>query len=150
MRRKKVLLVASPGGHFVQLSLLAEGLHNVDIAAACTYQRQPSFMPAGEYEVLPDFNRDNLYKIFNVLFQCKRILQKIQPDLVVTTGAAPGLAMIFVARLLRIETVWIDSIANSQKLSLSGRIAKFIGGRVLSQWQDVADKYNVRYEGRVV
>lgn len=150
MDQKTVLLVASPGGHFVQLSLLAEGLSGVKIVAACTYQKQPSFMLADSYEVLEDFNRDNIYKIFRVILNCRRILKKVQPALVVTTGAAPGLVMVFAARLSGVKAVWIDSIANSRKLSLSGRIAKFIGIKVLSQWQNVADENNVRYEGRVI
>ena len=150
MKQNKLLLIASPGGHFVQLSLLAEGLQDVAIVAVCSYEKKPSFMPALQYEVVPDFNRENVYRVFGVILKCRKILQRVQPDLVVTTGAAPGLVMVLVARLSGIKTVWIDSIANSRKLSFSGRIAKFFGVKVLSQWQHVAEENNVRYEGRVI
>ena len=147
---KIILLVASPGGHFVQLSLLAEGLSDVEIIAASTYETKPSFMIAKRYEVLPDFSRSTFLRIFRVLSVCREILVRTHPHLVVTTGAAPGLVMVVIAHLLGIKSIWIDSIANSRKLSLSGRIAQKIGIIVLSQWEEVAKQSGVSYEGRLV
>ncbi len=150
MKEKKILLVASPGGHFVQLSLLAEGLKGVELTAVSSYEKKPSFMKASGYEVLPDFNRDIFYHIFSIILKCRKILQKTMPDLVVTTGAAPGLVMATIAKLSGIRSLWIDSLANSRKLSLSGRIAKYFGVIVLSQWQEVARQSGVKYEGRII
>lgn len=147
---KKILMVASPGGHFVQLSLLAEGLGCHDIIVASTYSIKPGFMPGSHYENIPDFNRDSFYKVFPALWACLRILRKYQPDLVVSTGAAPGLVMVVAAKIKGVRAVWVDSLANSKKLSLSGTLVKRLGGIVLSQWENVAQEEGVQYKGRVV
>jgi UDP-N-acetylglucosamine:LPS N-acetylglucosamine transferase len=70
--------------------------------------------------------------------------------LVVSTGALPGVVCILAARLLGKKTLWIDSIANSKKLSLSGKIAKKIAHKTLSQWPEVAAQEGVAYQGRVL
>ncbi len=147
---QKIVLVASPGGHFVQLSLLAEELPEECLVVVGTYAVKPKFMPGSCYEQVPDFNRNSFYKAFEGFWKSLRIIKKHKPQLVVTTGAAPGLMMLFVSKMLGVQAVWIDSLANSNKLSLSGAIAKKIGGIVLSQWETVASDSEVLYRGRVI
>lgn len=147
---KKVLLVASPGGHFVQLSLLAECLTDVERLVVGTYESRPSFMPSERYLKVDDFSRDNAYIFFKVLAQGCRILYKEKPDLVVTTGAAPGLVILLLSKFFQINSIWIDSVANTKCLSLSGRIAQKLGAVVMSQWEEVSKQSEVRYEGRLI
>ncbi|GLQ75302.1 glycosyltransferase family protein [Vibrio penaeicida] len=148
--KNKVLLISSPGGHFVQLSLLAEMLDEYDVIVAGTYDKKPSFIVADRYYKVDDFSRDDAYKSVKVLFQCLKLLRKEKPKLVITTGAAPGLVMLFLSKFLGIKSIWIDSVANSQTLSLSGKIAKKLGVQVLSQWEKVAEKCDVNYYGRLI
>lgn len=150
MASKKLLFVASPGGHLVQLGLIAECFEDVERVIVSTYREKPSFLPGDNYRRIEDFSRDNPHLAFKVLIQCCRILRLELPDLVVTTGAAPGLIMVIVSRLLRVRCVWVDSIANSKKLSLSGRIASKLGVSVVSQWKEVAENSNLIYRGRVI
>ena len=57
-----------------------------------------------------------------VLWQLVRILIRERPDVVVTTGAAPGFVALAAAKLLLgCRTIWIDSIANAERLSSSAR-----------------------------
>jgi hypothetical protein len=46
--------------------------------------------------------------------------------------------------------LWIDSIANSERLSSSGRLAKKIAHRVVSQWPEVAEREGVACWGAVI
>ena len=48
------------------------------------------------------------------------------------------------------RTLWVDSIANGERLSTSGRLARKVATKVLSQWPDVADAEGVECWGRVV
>ncbi len=150
MLSKKLLLVASPGGHFVQLSLMADQLTGATFAVASTYSAKPSFIAGESYHQVTDFSRDTVYRIPQAIASCYRVLKAEKPDLVVTTGAAPGLLMVMLSRLMGIKALWIDSLANSKKLSLSGRIAKSLGINVLSQWPEVAKAEQVEYKGRVI
>lgn len=67
-----------------------------------------------------------------------RILRKVKPVAVFTTGAAPGLTCLMAAKLCGIKTIWIDSVANVEHLSASGRIAHKFVSRVYTQWPDLA------------
>ncbi len=149
-KKTKIMLVASPGGHFVQLSLVSECLQDMDITVVGTYEDKPSFMYGDRYFKLSDFSRDNPYIAVKELFECLSIFKKTRPSLIVTTGAAPGLIMLLVGRLFGTKTIWLESIANSRKLSLSGKIAKGLGITVFSQWENVAKLSNVEYHGRVL
>jgi len=71
-------------------------------------------------------------------FQLLRIVRKEKPDAIITTGAAPGLMCLLAGKILGKKTIWIDSIANVQHLSASGRIAAKFATRVYTQWKDLA------------
>ncbi|MCE0493299.1 hypothetical protein [Vibrio salinus] len=146
----KILLVASPGGHFVQLSLIAEKMLGNQRIVVGTYDKSPSFMHCEKYYQIRDFSRTDAYKAGFVSISAIKILMSEKPDLVVTTGAAPGLIFAFMAKITGTKSVWIDSIANSKKLSLSGKIARKFGIKVLSQWKNVAEKNGLEYQGRVI
>ncbi len=148
--KNKIMLVASPGGHFVELSLVAECLQDMHVMIVSTYDEKPSFMHGDEYFQVSDFSRDNAQVMFKVLRECYRILKKNKPKLIVTTGAAPGLIMAIVGRFFGIKSIWIDSIANSQYISLSGKIAKAFGIKVFSQWESVAKSSNSEYHGKLL
>ena len=101
------------------------------------------------FHLLEDFSRWNAYKIFPATIRAWSILRKEKSDIVITTGAAPGLIITFVAWLQRKETIWIDSIANVEKLSLCGRIAKLFVSRIYTQWPKLATK-RIIYSGNVL
>lgn len=47
-----------------------------------------------------------------------------RPDIVISTGAAPGFFALLFGKLLGARTIWIDSIANAEQLSVSGQKVK--------------------------
>lgn len=47
------------------------------------------------------------------------------------------------------KTVWIDSIANVNHLSLCGRVAKKFASRFYTQWKELEDK-DVFFAGNVI
>nr|WP_246149733.1 UDP-N-acetylglucosamine transferase subunit ALG14 [Tritonibacter litoralis] len=84
------------------------------------------------------------------LVQIIWILLRTRPDVVITTGAAPGLFALHLAAIMGKRTAWIDSIANAETLSLSGQMA---GGRCdlwLTQWENLAEPDGPSYSGSVI
>ena len=67
----------------------------------------------------------------------------------ISTGAAPGYLAIRGARLLRARTAWIDSVANVEEVSLSGRLASEQADLCLTQWPHLAAG-RVTYQGSVL
>ena len=89
--------------------------------------------------------------MFMFMMKCLKIVLREQPDAVISTGAAPGFLFCIIAKVFGAKVIWLDSIANTEKLSMSGRMVRLFADLILSQWPDVAAKYqNVEYAGAVI
>ena len=135
MRKKlKVFAVASIGGHWVQLLRIAKALEKeFDVVYMSTHEKCATMVEGRVYYSMNDFSRWDFYKMFPELLHSIYIICKEKPSIVITTGAAPGLVCLFAAKICGIRTVWIDSIANVEHISFSGRIASNFASRIYSQ-----------------
>ncbi|RZK24058.1 MAG: oligosaccharide biosynthesis protein Alg14, partial [Flavobacterium sp.] len=88
-------------------------------------------------------------KLFTMMIEVTKLVFKLKPDVIITTGAAPGLVGLLAGKLIGAQTIWIDSIANVQKISLSGRIALLFSDQVYTQWPDLATP-KILYKGNVL
>lgn len=152
MSKIKIMAVASTGGHYVQLSRIISVmplLGNDDVLRVRTKMAE-SDQPGFFNEVLiEDVSRSNFWLAFLVLFQLCVLVFKHRPAWILTTGALPGLIAIIVGRFFMINTIWVDSIANTKKISMSGSVAKYFAHQTLTQWPELADK-KVMYKGQVI
>jgi len=145
----KVLCISSSGGHWIQLQRIFTKLNFSDVRICSTYNHIEDDFSGFKYYQVTDFSRDDLYKIAKVFTEVVSIERNFSPDLIITTGAAPGLVACLFWSILRRKTIWVDSIANSEKVSMSGRIAKYFCSEVLTQWKHL-ESGKVRYVGRIL
>ncbi len=145
-----MLCVSSGGGHWVQLLRLRPALDGLDVAYVCV-RREYGRQVAGErfYRVV-DATRWSRVALVRMAIQMVLILLRERPDVVISTGAAPGFVALRIGRLLGARTVWIDSVANAGKLSLSGRRIGRYADLWLTQWPHLAGPGGPRYEGSVL
>ena len=151
MRNKKIklLAVASIGGHWKQLlRILPPTYDDVEKIYVSTHPKCEKMVENNKFYSIDDFSRWNVYKIIPVFFQGIKILYKETPTALITTGAAPGLILLFVAKIFRIKTFWIDSVANVQALSLSGKLASKFATRTYTQWSELSSD-NILYVGNI-
>lgn len=148
---KKILAVASIGGHWIQLRRITAGLEQrFDVVYCSTHEKCALQVPGRSFVRTNDFSRWDIYKMPGVLFQLIKVLRVERPAAVITTGAAPGLMALLAAKLVGgIRTVWIDSVANAEHLSASGRVAVRIADRVYTQWEHLADGRKILYAGNI-
>jgi UDP-N-acetylglucosamine:LPS N-acetylglucosamine transferase len=149
MLKNKVLALSSPGGHWVQLCRLIPAFKASDVIYACTYNKASELSDDDNYYIIGDISRDSIGRIFSVISGIVKILKKEKPTVIITTGALPGLIIILLGRLFGIKTIWLDSIANSEKISMSGKIASYLAHNCFTQWEILADK-RIKYIGRVI
>jgi UDP-N-acetylglucosamine:LPS N-acetylglucosamine transferase len=149
MSKNKILALSSPGGHWVQLCRILPALADCEVIYACTYNKPAELSPEDSYHIIEDISRDTIIRVPGVVAGILKIIKQERPDYVVTTGALPGLITIFLARLLGIKSIWLDSIANSEKISFSGRVAAFLANDCFTQWEGLATN-RVKYIGRVI
>lgn len=148
---KKVLVVASAGGHLVQLYRMFPAYKGFKLRLITTKSISDSSLFEGvDFSVVKDSNFDQKFLLIVTFFQVLVRLLVFNPSVVLTTGAAPGLFAILIGRILGKKVIWIDSIANGETLSFAGKVAKKITPNCYSQWEDVAERESVRYIGKVV
>ena len=115
--------------------LLAPAFDGADVIFACTDARQAEGRKLPAFIALRDYNRNQPLRTLAGVFETFNIVWRLRPDVIVSTGAAPGLLCLLWGRLFSARTIWIDSIANSEELSMSGKLARKFCHRVLTQWQ---------------
>ena len=151
MHMRRVLAIASAGGHWVQMRRLSGALEGFDVAYVSTYADLAESVAGHRFYAVTDVTRRNPFRLFGAALQLWRVLRKERPDVVVTTGALPGLVGIAIAKLLTpARTVWIDSIANCDEISTSGRKARRFADQWLTQWPDLARPDGPHYWGAVL
>lgn len=143
---KRVLAVASAGGHWTQLLRLRPAFAGCDLVylttdkadvAALTADRGPDGRPPRVYRV----NDANRWDKLGVLRMAARVLWAVlreRPAVVISTGAAPGYFALRFGKLLGARTIWLDSIANAEELSMTGRMVERYADLYLTQWEHLA------------
>ncbi len=149
-RRRKVLLVASHGGHWVQLRRLAPAFDALDVHYVSTNPGLLAEVTPALLSVVPDANLRNKMAMLELAFRMLGIVFRHRPDLVVSTGAAPGFFALVFGKLLGARTIWVDSIANAERLSLSGAKVKPFADLWLTQWPHLAKANGPIFKGAVL
>lgn len=150
MAKPKLIALASGGGHWVQLQRLQPAFSGFETVYVSMFESYAEQVAGSRYYVISDASRFDPVAFAPVFVKALGILLKERPTALVTTGSAPMLTFVLLARLLGVRTLWIDSIANCERLSSSGRLAKRIAHQVVSQWPEVAEREGVACWGRVV
>lgn len=145
----KILAVASGGGHWIQLLRTRKAFKEADVVFVSTFSNYKFKETEYRYRSIPDANRWNKLKLIKMALIMKTIIDEEKPDFIISTGAAPGLAAIFWGKLKGVKTIWIDSIANVERLSLSGRLIKPLADLHITQWPHLAKGKTV-YKGTVI
>ncbi len=137
--RADVLLVCTGGGHLLQLWSLRAAWAGYDHA----------WVVAGDGADVESLLRDE--RVFTAHFPAHRsgknllrnlvlaarLLRRLRPRLVLTTGAAVAVPFAWVARLRGIKVVYVESLARAEKPSLSCRLVAPAADRIYVQWPEL-------------
>lgn len=147
---ERVLCVSSSGGHWQQLTALRPAWEGRLVRYACTTAINQEKLGITNFSQIPDCNRNTVQKIFASVPAYIRVFRQFRPTTIVSTGALPGLFFIIMGKLTGAKTVWIESIANSEKLSLSGTVASYLVDSFFVQAEHLADGKRHIYAGSVL
>lgn len=150
MQQKRILAVSSSGGHWVQLLRLRQAFEGHAVAYVTTSHGLRHHIDAGRFFVVRDASKWDKIGLVIMLAQILVVVLRVRPHVVITTGAAPGYFAIRLARLIGSKTIWIDSIANAEQLSLSGQMAGKYADVWLTQWPELAGDPGPEYHGAVI
>lgn len=145
----KILAVASGGGHWIELLRLLPAFQDGEVIFASTKKCYEETVEGFQFYPIPDTNRNK--KLFSMYAFLKifSVIKTVKPNVIISTGALPGLMSLFIGRIYGMKTIWIDSIANVEELSFSGKVASKFADRTYTQWPDLASK-NCLFHGNIL
>lgn len=114
------------------------------------FENYASCMPDARYYTVPDASRFDKLAFLKVFAKALPIMLRERPHAIVTTGSAPMLAFLLIAKLMGTKTLWIDSIAQAEEMSSSGKLAKKLATKAVAQWPEVANAEGVDCWGAVL
>jgi UDP-N-acetylglucosamine:LPS N-acetylglucosamine transferase len=145
----KILAVASGGGHWAQLRRLRPAFEGCRVVWVTTDAGYRADVAPSRFYAVRDASRWNKPALAWSAVQMLAVLLRERPDVVISTGAAPGFLAVWLGKRLGARTVWIDSMANVEEMSLSGQMASRHADVCLTQWPHLAGG-RVRCEGAVL
>jgi len=146
-----VLLVASSGGHLLELLELAgqyERRRRHWITFDKPYARVLLEGESVTFAYGPT-NRHvgNLLRNIVLAFQ---VMFRLAPVAVITTGAGVGVPFLYAARAFGKRAIFVESLARIDQLSLSGRLVYPVATDFFVQWPELAERYRRgRYAGAI-
>lgn len=149
-KKTRILAVSSGGGHWVQMLRLRPAFADKAVTYASVGTSRAADVAPAAYHAIPDANRAQKFKLLWLLMKLSWLVLRVRPDVVISTGAAPGYLAVRIGRMLGARTLFLDSIANAEELSLSANLAKRHCDLVLTQWPHLADSDGPGYRGSVL
>ncbi len=149
--RKHVLAVASGGGHWVQMQRVAASFAGHRITWVTTLPGYREQVPTDDgFRVVHDANLQRKLGLVLLALQTFWTILVTRPDVVISTGAAPGYFALRFGKWFGAKTIWVDSIANVERLSVSGAKVRRFADLWLTQWPHLADDDGPEFAGAVL
>ncbi len=146
--KKKVLFISSTGGHLEELLQLKPLFEKYDyhiitekdksnISLKEEYGKKLSFLPYGTRAKLFTY-------IFKYLYLCIKTIYlyfKIHPKVIISTGTHTAGPMCVLGKIFRSKIIYIETIANINKKTATGRLIYPIADLFIVQWEEMLKLY---------
>jgi hypothetical protein len=144
------LLVASSGGHLLQLVHLSSGLPELDWRWVAFDTPDARHLLAGRDVVYAHHptNR-NIRNLVRNTFLAWRTVRRVRPLVAISTGAGVAVPFLWIARIFGARVIYVESFARTNGVSLSGRLVRPIAHRLFVQWPGSARGRSERYVGSI-
>ena len=149
-RRPRILAIASGGGHWIQLMRLRPAFAGARISYASVNLDSANDVEGNRYFTFPDANRERKFALLCQVLKIAWIIFRVRPNFVVSTGASCGYLAIRMGRMLGARSLFLDSIANAEKMSLSAQLALRHANMTLTQWPHLSCPEGPQYRGSVI
>ena len=145
---KKILFIASTGGHFSELmqlsSMFKKYNYHIITEKTKTNTNLKDKYP-GRVNFLVYGTKDHLFSyIFKFAINCFKsifLYIKIRPKVIITTGTHTAVPICYIGKLCGSKIIFIETFANSKTKTLSGKLVYPIADLFLVQWKEMLDLY---------
>lgn len=147
--KPRLLAISSGGGHWIQLLRIRAAFDRCDVIYATVDDGYAADVEHCRFVRIPNGNLWSPWSLMRSAFGVGILLVRLRPDVIVTTGAAPGYFAVMFGKLIGARTVWLDSMANAGGLSASGRKAMRFSDLCLTQWRHLTTDDGPYFRGTV-
>ncbi|MFC1906266.1 PssD/Cps14F family polysaccharide biosynthesis glycosyltransferase [Chloroflexota bacterium] len=145
----KVGIVCSDGGHLTEMLQIKEAFEGHD-TFFITYNVVGGGYGLENVYLMNILKKNPLRYLASLPFLLK-VLLKEKPKIIVSNGAEIAIPTLYLAKLLGIKIIFIETIARVDESSFTGRLIYPLANIFLVQWPQMLEKYGkkARYHGRV-
>lgn len=145
---KKVLFISSTGGHLNELLQLKPMFENYDYHIITEkdktnewlkekYNERISYLPYGTRSKLFQYIFVYAYLILKTFY----LFFKIRPKYIITTGTHTAGPMCYLGKLFGSKIIYIETFANINKKTATGRLIYPIADLFIVQWKEMLKIY---------
>ena len=147
------MLVCSPGGHLAQLERLLVAFDGHELSLVTYHSpRDPQPISSVSKTYLVPYIGTNPIRLLRAMPTFLSALYKQRPQALVSTGSEIAIVFFFLAKLVGMRTLYIESLSRVRSRSGTGRIVYYLADRFFVQWEPLLDQYGrkAEFRGRVV
>ena len=145
---KKVLFIASTGGHLDELLQLSNLFNKYDYYII-TEKDKSTMDLVNKYHGKVSFllygtRQNKILFPFVFIFNCFKSISlyvKIRPEFIVSTGTHTAVPICYIGKLFGSKIIFIETFANKSSKTLSGKIIYPISNLFIVQWKEMLKLY---------
>lgn len=148
MKKIKVLFIASTGGHLSELLQLSPMFEKYDFHIITEKDKSTLSLKnkyKGKVNYLIYGSRKHMLTYpFKFSLNCFKSLYyyiKIRPKCIITTGTHTAVPMCYIGKIFRSKVIFIETFANRNTRTLSGRLVYPIADTFIVQWKEMLELY---------
>lgn len=145
---KKVLFISSTGGHLNELLKLEPIFKDYDYHVITEKDKSTEYLKKiyiNRIDFLPYCTRSKIVSyifLYTILiFKSLILFFKIYPDVIITTGTHTAVPMCYIGKLFRKKIIYIETLANINRRTLTGKIVYPIANLFIVQWKKMLKLY---------
>ncbi len=151
---KKVLFIASTGGHLSEMMQLKPMFKNYDyyiitektksnLSLKEKYKSRVSYLVYGTKDHKLSYPFKLLYNCFKSFY----LYLKIHPDYIITTGVHTAGPMCLIGKIFGSRVIYIETFANMVTKTVTGRLLYPFSDRFIVQWSSMKKLYPKAIDG---
>ena len=145
---KKVLFISSTGGHLSELLKLESIFEDYNYYIVTEKDKSTKYLKekyGQRVSYLPYCTRKKIISyIFIYTFLILKTIYlfiKIRPEIIVSTGTHTAVPMCYLGKVLGKKIIYIETFANINKKTLTGKMIYPIANLFIVQWKTMLDLY---------
>lgn len=157
MRKKRVIFIASTGGHLselLQLQRLFQKYHSLVITEKTPTTADLKLACPVKYLVYGTYYQSKLLYLFKLAWNAGLslwYLLSFRPDVIVTTGSHTAVPICYLAKIFRKKIIYLESIAKVSGQSWAGKLVYPKADHFFVQWpENQADYPGSIYAGQLL